>query len=274
MNNKNEYAEVYDAEILGEKLTDLRKDLNYTQEQVCKKILDKYNVKITTKTLQSYENASDKLVPEIGARKLLALANLYNVSTDYLLSKEKPTSNYENIKASDLRLTASTISKIKKYVKKSNRRRYSLFPEIKNIEDEVTSINILNSIIANTNLVEKIEELVLTLLKKENEMKTSINYNTRELRKYEKEKENLKNKEYRLRKNESETMESKQELENVRKELIKKEHSIDFFKDKLDEIEQGKENLLKTKEFEIYIELDIIIKQIAKNAIRSLKYKK
>lgn len=60
---------------LGLKLKKLREEKNLTQKQVAERI------HMDTSTISSYESGT--IVPSIEA--LLALARLYNVSTDYLL---------------------------------------------------------------------------------------------------------------------------------------------------------------------------------------------
>ncbi len=66
---------------LSEKLRDLRNDSNLSQRDVAKKL------NVSPSIISGYETG--ERTPS--AENLLALANLYRCSTDYLLGKEKNT---------------------------------------------------------------------------------------------------------------------------------------------------------------------------------------
>lgn len=62
----------------GEKLAKLRRDNNYTQEQLAEKI------GVSRQSVSKWE--SDVLFPE--TEKLIVLSRMYNCSIDYLLKEE------------------------------------------------------------------------------------------------------------------------------------------------------------------------------------------
>lgn len=67
----------------GERFKELRKELDFTQQELADKMNAKYNLIFGKSAISQYEN--DKRTPEITA--LEKFAGFFNVSIDYLLGK-------------------------------------------------------------------------------------------------------------------------------------------------------------------------------------------
>ena len=69
---------------IGERLKDERVNNNLTIQQVCDKLKEKYNFKLSVGKLNEMESDEDK---DFGYRAFVYLSKLYKVSTDYLLGR-------------------------------------------------------------------------------------------------------------------------------------------------------------------------------------------
>lgn len=74
-------------ELLPKRLRELRKENKYTQEEMAKKL------GVTTSTYGFYEQG--RIVPD--TLKILELANMFNVTTDYLLGLSEDKKPIEDI---------------------------------------------------------------------------------------------------------------------------------------------------------------------------------
>lgn len=79
---------------LGSKLKKLRKEHNYSQNQLA----DKLNV--TAQAVSKWEN--DKCAPDI--INLVQLSDLYNVSLDYLIKSDKELQNHLSLENNRLKV--------------------------------------------------------------------------------------------------------------------------------------------------------------------------
>ena len=74
-------------ELLPKRLRELRKENKYTQEEMAKKL------GVTTSAYGFYEQG--RIVPD--TLKILELANMFNVTTDYLLGLSEDKKHIEDI---------------------------------------------------------------------------------------------------------------------------------------------------------------------------------
>lgn len=84
----------YDPSILATRIEDLRKDdgvNGLTFKQLSKRIMEKTGVSISAMQLSKYENAD--LKQRMNINNLLALADYYDVSIDYLIGRSESKSN-------------------------------------------------------------------------------------------------------------------------------------------------------------------------------------
>lgn len=73
-----------DLKMLGDRLSELRRDFGYTQEDLA------LLLKINRSSISNYEQG----INEPSLSTIVKLANLYNVSTDYLLCRTKEKNNF------------------------------------------------------------------------------------------------------------------------------------------------------------------------------------
>lgn len=73
-----------DLKMLGDRLSELRRDFGYTQEDLS------LLLKINRSSISNYEQG----INEPSLSTIVKLANLYNVSTDYLLCRTKEKNNF------------------------------------------------------------------------------------------------------------------------------------------------------------------------------------
>lgn len=73
-----------DLKMMGDRLSELRRDLGYTQEDLS------LLLKINRSSISNYEQG----INEPSLSTIVKLANLYNVSTDYLLCRTKEKNNF------------------------------------------------------------------------------------------------------------------------------------------------------------------------------------
>lgn len=75
---------MFDLKMLGDRLSELRKDLGYTQEDIASLL------NLARSSISNYEQG----VNEPSLSTIVMLANLYNVSADYLLCRTKEKHNF------------------------------------------------------------------------------------------------------------------------------------------------------------------------------------
>lgn len=73
-----------DLKMMGDRLSELRRDFGYTQEDLS------LLLKINRSSISNYEQG----INEPSLSTIVKLANLYNVSTDYLLCRTKEKNNF------------------------------------------------------------------------------------------------------------------------------------------------------------------------------------
>lgn len=85
---------MFDLKQLGDRLSELRKDLGYTQEDVASLL------NLNRSSISNYEQGINE--PSLSA--IIKLADLYDVSCDYLLcrTKEKPNFNLSTKETKDI----------------------------------------------------------------------------------------------------------------------------------------------------------------------------
>ena len=143
MEEKEEY--MYNPDILSERLEDLRKRDGtnaITFEMLSKCILKKTNVRISGSQLCKYENPDKR--ERMNVNNLLALANFYDVSIEYLLGLSNTKSNNitDQHAAAQFGLSDKSMERLKK-LKKTN----SLL------------LAIINSVLENDNFCRDFPEL-------------------------------------------------------------------------------------------------------------------
>lgn len=144
----------YSSKIFGENLRNLRESANMTQEELSKKVKD-YGTSLSTKMIGNYENGYEERT--IGADKLYALSQIFNVSIDYLLSNEVELGTNNN--ARELGLRPKTIKKLKQMKKKEERAKSNVpeTGELFKISEplaDISEIDVLNCIIIDSKVIE------------------------------------------------------------------------------------------------------------------------
>lgn len=94
--------------MLGDRLKELREELELTQEELGKRI------HVSRQSISSYESEDS----EPSLQNLVKLANIFNVSLDYLLCRTKERFNLNLKNKEDKEFIAELINLIEKYYKK------------------------------------------------------------------------------------------------------------------------------------------------------------
>ncbi len=145
---------LYDQVMLAERLEDLRKGIDkYTLAELSKNIEAKTGVYISATQLGKYEKT--ELAERININNLIAIANFYDVSIDYLLGKsDSKRHNYtEQMTAKKFGLTDKSMKNL------SNITKNSVF------NNNEIKLKIVNYIIENNTFLTELTENILELYK-------------------------------------------------------------------------------------------------------------
>ena len=100
--------------IIADKILSLRKENGWSQEDLAEK------VNVSRQSISKWESAAS--IPDIN--KILELAKLFGVTTDYLLKDEQDTPDYSNENTDSVRRV--TLTEANEYIKRSNTHRFRL----------------------------------------------------------------------------------------------------------------------------------------------------
>lgn len=144
---------LYDRVALAERLEDLRKDNHYVLTQLSNLIKNKTGISISHSQLRKYENTD--LVEAISFNNLMAIANFYDVSIEYLLGKTNSKShNYTE------QMTAKKFGLSDEAMKQLN-----LITNNKYSDNNVLKLQLINYIIENNNFLIELTENMLEFYK-------------------------------------------------------------------------------------------------------------
>lgn len=158
MSKKDMQKEVllFDSTLLCERIEDLRKGdgkKKYTLEELSKQIEFKTGVSISPQQLGKYENAD--LQQRININNLMAIANFYDVSLDFLLGKtNSKRRNYTD------QMTSNKFGLSDKSMK-----QLSLIANNKSLNNNEFKLMLINYIIENNNFLVRLTENMLDFYK-------------------------------------------------------------------------------------------------------------
>lgn len=146
----------YNLEMLSERIEGLRKDNNVkkdTQKELSKKIEMKTGIAISNTTLGKFENTKD--LSGIKLINLIAIANYYEVSIDYLLGKTDSRSQCvtEQFISNKLNLSDNAIKKL------SNLSKNKLS------NDNDFKIRLINAILENDSFLDELSDNLIAFYK-------------------------------------------------------------------------------------------------------------
>lgn len=150
---KNNY---YDLNMLSERIDGLRNDVKGkkdTQIELSKKIEEKTGVSISNTTLGKFENTKD--LSGIKLINLIAIANYYEVSLDYLLGKteSKNPNITDQLISNKLSLSDESIKKL------------SLLSKNKLNDDNAFKIKLINFILENDSFLTELADKLVAFYK-------------------------------------------------------------------------------------------------------------
>lgn len=146
---------LYDKKVLSERIEDLRKGdgkKKYTLTTLSNDIEKKTGVSISHTQLGKYENADLMERPNINY--LLAIANFYNVSIDYLLGKTNSKNRNYTEQMTSNKFGLSDLAMKKLSVLKNNLNNENEF-----------KLHLINSIIENDTFITNLSENLITFYK-------------------------------------------------------------------------------------------------------------
>lgn len=184
----------YDAAKLGEKIEDLRKEKGMTLKELSDLIYEDYDTSLNPSTISKYENGTiDK---EIGAKKLIAFSQIFQVSIDTLLDNNVNKEEWAGIFMNEFGLEKSTLDELKR-INNVSKPKKCLFEVKEKTVDDITELEIFNYIFSNSNILTFFLEEVRNIIKKNNEINCKIKSleNIKKISKTQKafEKKNIEN---------------------------------------------------------------------------------
>ena len=144
---------LYDKILMSERLEDLRKGdgkKKHTRVDLAKEIEEKTGVSISSAQIGKYENPDKK--ENMNINFLIAFANFYNVSVDYLLGRTKSKSN---------NYTSQMTSK-KYSLTDNSMKKLETLTNTKNFNNNEIKLELINCIIENEWFI---DELLINLYK-------------------------------------------------------------------------------------------------------------